>query len=76
MNEYFKYVLENLKELGLGLLCALTIITLAVLVFAIPLLFIVGITAGKPILCVLSVLGGIIFILVKSYFDMKGKKDE
>ena len=74
MNEYFKYVLKNLKEISLGFLFALTIIVLAVLVFAIPILFIVGITAKQPNLCLISILGGIIVILVKSFFDMIGGK--
>lgn len=76
MNEYFKCVLKNLKAIIIGLLDALFIIGLIILIFTIPILFITGVTAGKPILCVLSVLAVIIFILVKSFFDMKGKKDE
>ena len=78
MNEYFKCVLKNLKGMIIGLLNALFIIGLIILIFAIPFLFLTGIMNKEPILCILSVLvsvlAGIIFILVKSFFDMKGKK--
>jgi len=77
MNKYFKYVLKNLKMISIGLLDALIIVVLIILIFAIPLLFITGIMEKQPILCVLSVLGGIIFILIKSFFDMeKDKKNK
>lgn len=75
MNEYFKYVLKNLKGMIIGLLNALFIISLIILIFTIPILFLTGITNKEPILCILSVFACIIFILVKSFFDMKNNKN-
>jgi len=70
MNEFFKYILKNLKKVSIEILSGLAIIGSTIFLLTIPLLFLIGIMEKEPILCAISVFAGIVVIVVRKLFDL------